>query len=178
MKKLMLLALVGLLAMPIHAGADVKMKRLGEDPVGDAPAGLDLTYVEAGKNGPNLEIRIGVEGMTPGTGGYPLLPGIEWLFTTGKRSFLAEAYVDAGQPGFLLFEILEDSYKQIAEIEGTYEWTDGYISLLVPLKDIDAKRGTKIRAALEEGDADSHVHLGSLTEYPDYLTTTKAFVVP
>lgn len=178
MKKLFLVALVTLLAVPMQAGAGVKLKRLGEDPAGDAPAALDLTYVEAGRNGSNLEIRIGVEGMTPGTGGYPVLPGIEWLFTTGKRSFLAEAYVDGAQPGFLLFEILDDSYRQIAEIEGTYNFSDGYISMLVPLKDIGAKKGTRIAGAVEEGDADSHIHLGARTEYPDYLTTTKPYTIP
>lgn len=162
------------LAIPLQAGAAPKLKRLGTDPAGDAPPALDLTYLDAGRNGSNLEIRIGIQGMTPGTGGYPILPGIQWQFTTGKGHYLAEAFVDGRTPEFLLFEIEGDTAQQMGNIEGTYDFTDGYISMLVPLEMIGARKGTTISGAFDEGDADSHVHTGVATEYSDYLTTTKS----
>lgn len=167
---------VSLLAMP-GVGAEVKMKRLGEDPALDGPPALDLTYVDVGRNGDDLEVRLGMSGMTPGTGGYPQLPGIEWQFKVGKRQFLAEAYVGTTSGNYLLFEVVDGVFEQIGTIEGTYEWTDGYISMLVPLADIGAKTGSKIKGAGED-DADAHVHTGANTVYTDYLTTTKGFKVP
>lgn len=171
------LALVTALLGAPSVGAEVKMKRLGEDVALDAPPALDLTYVEVGRNGDDLEIRIGISGMLPGIGGYPALPGIEWQFKAGKRQFLAEAYVGTTRGTFLLFEYVDDVYERRNTIEGTYDWNDGYISMLVPLKEIDAKAGMKIKGA-GENDADSHVHGVVTSEYTDYLTTTKAFKIP
>lgn len=164
------------LAVP-GAGADPKMKRLGEDPALDGPPALDLTYVDVGRNGDDLEIRIGISGMTPVIGGYPQAPGIEWQFKVGQRHFLAEAYIGTTSGNYLLFEVVDGVFEQVGTIEGTYTWTDGYISMLVPLEGIGAKAGTKIKGAGED-DADAHVHTGLNTIYTDYLTTTKGFKVP
>lgn len=169
--------MLGLLTAGPASGA-TKMKVLGEDPTGDAPPALDLTYVAAGRAGPDLEIHIGVDGMFPVAGGYPLLPGIQWSFVVKKRTFIAEAYVDGRRAHFLLFEDLGDSYKQLDPIEGTYDSADGFIRMLVPLKAIGARKGTKIRGRPGGADADAHLHIGPYTHYADTLETTKAFVVP
>jgi hypothetical protein len=175
--RLVLAALVALLILPAGgAGAETKFKRLGEDPAGDGPPALDLTYVEAGRNGKDLEIRLGIEGMLPGIGGYPSLPGIQWAFDVKGRVFIAEAYVDRATPAFLLFEDEGDTFRQVGTIEGTYDFADGFISMLVPLGDVGARKGTKIKGA-GDNDADTHVHHVGTT-ITDTLTTTKAFIVP
>lgn len=171
------LALTACLVFTASAGAEVKMKRLGEDPALDGPPALDLTYVDVGRAGDDLEIRLGMSGMTPGTGGYPALPGIEWLFEVRGRQFLAEAYVESTSGAFILFEVKDGVFEQVADLEGTYDFNDGYISMLVPLEDIGAKPGSRIAGA-GENDADAHVHTGANTMYTDYLTTTKSFKVP
>ncbi len=172
--KILMAALVAVLmvAGPASAGGP---QRLGEDPTLDGPPALDITYLDAQKLGKDLEIRIGINGMLPGIGGYPTLPGIEWLFTTGKRTFLAEAYVDNTQGAYLLFEQVGDTYELLGELEGTYDFANGYLSVLVPFKDIGAKRGTTISGA-GENDVDSHVHHAGTT-YTDMMTTTGSFRV-
>lgn len=153
------------------------MKRLGEDPAFDGPPALDVTYLDVGRNRKDLEIRIGVNAMLPGTGGYPELPGIEWYFTTGKRKFLAEAVASGTSGWFLLFEDKDGVFERMEDVKGTYEWTDGYISMLVPLKQIGARRGTKVRGAAED-DVDSHVHYRSGTSYTDVMTSSGAYKIP
>jgi len=178
MKKILAcLVLSTALALALPASAAPKLKTLGEDAAADAAPALDLTYLQAGVNGKDLEVRIGVENMLPVIGGYPQAPGIEWLFTAGARTFLAEAYVDNTTGAFLLYEVKGDTFEEMGSIPGTYDQADGYISMLVPLKRIGAKKGTKISGG-GENDVDAHVHYGAGTEYADYITTTKAITVP
>jgi hypothetical protein len=178
MKKIIALMLAAFVAavLALPASAAPAIKTLGEDPANDAPPALDLTYLQAGTSGKNLEIRIGIANMLPGIGGYPQAPGIEWSFKSGARTFLAEAYVDNTEGAFLLYEIKGDTFEEMGNIEGTYDQADGYISMLVPLKKIGAKKGTKL-AGSGENDVDAHVHHAGTT-YTDYITTTKAITVP
>ncbi len=177
------LAVVATMAAP--SSADPAMKELGTDPANDAPPALDLTYLQVGKSEvlvdgkarPALEIHIGVFGMLPVVGGYESLPGIQWSFDVKGRTFVAEAYISAAQPNFVLFELTGDTFRDLGELAGTYDWQDGYISMLVPLKTIKAKKGTLISGHGDDNDADAHVH-GVGTYYADYLTTTEDFVVP
>ena len=169
--------MVGLLAAPV--GAETKFVRLAEDATLDAPPGLDLSYLDVGRTGKNLEIRIGIEGMFPPGGGYPELPGIEWTFDVKGRTLVAEAVATAGEPLFFLFDITGGGAEQIGTLKGTYDWSAGYTSILVPLKLIGATSGTRISGVGPKGtdDVDSHVHAGA-TIYPDYMGSTKDFVVP
>ena len=178
MKRLGALGLVAIVAafFALPASAAPAVKTLGEDPANDAPPALDLTYLQAGAIGKNLEIRIGIANMLPGIGGYPQAPGIEWSFRSGSRTFLAEAYVDNTEGAFLLYEIKGDTFEEMGSISGTYDQADGFISMLVPLKKIGAKKGTKIAGA-GENDVDAHVHHAGTT-YTDYITTTKGITVP
>lgn len=174
------LALIAIVGAP--AGAGDKMSRLGEDPAGDAPPALDLTYLEVGKVGKTIEIRIGIERMLPAIGGYPELPGIEWVFQAGERTFVAEAVASAAEPAFYLFEVVGNTFRQLEKPHGTYDPADGYIAIHVPLKIIGAKKGTVlVGVKLEDssqGDVDAHLHLGPQTHYADFLATDKAYIVP
>jgi len=171
---------IALLAAPVGARGK-KFVRLAEDPTLDAPPGLDLTYLDVGRTGKNLEIRIGIEGMFPPGGGYPELPGIEWIFETKGRTLVAEAVATASEPLFFLFELTEGGgFEQLATLEGTYDWTAGYTSILVPLKTIGARSGTRISGLGPKGtdDVDAHVHAIAADLYPDYMASTKDFIVP
>ncbi|MDQ3646147.1 MAG: hypothetical protein M3345_04340 [Actinomycetota bacterium] len=177
-----LLAMGATAAGPATAGKAPKMKVLGTDPSSDGPPALDVTSLAVGRVGDDLEIRIGVAGMLPAIGGYPEIPGIEWIFDVGSKTFLAEAYVSSTGERFrfLLFEVFDDGYKQLDPLEGTYDSADGYISLKVPLEAIGARKGTKISGTGPPGtpDVDAHLHIGTVTLYPDTMATTKDFVVP
>ncbi len=172
------LSLLALLLAP--AGASPRMKELGTDPAGDGPPALDVTYLQVGKNGSNLEIRIGIDKMLPVIAGYPELPGIEWTFDVKNRRFIAEAVAGRSGPIFFLFEEKDGSFTQLERPKGTYDPADGYASILVPLKTIGAKSGVRISGAdgLEHGDVDAHVHLLATTLYPDGMQTTKDYIVP
>lgn len=170
--------LLALLLAP--AGAAPRLKELGTDPAGDGPPALDVTYLQVGKKGSDLEIRIGIDKMLPVISGYPELPGIEWVFQVKKRVFIAEAVASTDGPLFFLFEEKDGAFQQLDAPKGTYDPADGYASLLVPLKTIGAKSGVKIAGVkgLENGDVDAHVHLLATTLYPDGMETTKSYVVP
>lgn len=167
--------------------AGSKPSRLGTDPAGDGPPALDVTYLDVTTAKKSLEIRIGVEGMFPVLGGYPEGPGIEWIFTVGKRSFIAEA-VASRTPKFFFFELKGHSYEQLQGITGTYDPADGFIRMLVPLKLIGAKAGSVVEGFHEPleminkengTDVDAHVHNpAGGTEYLDDMKTTKNYVVP
>ncbi|MGH2806479.1 MAG: hypothetical protein ACRDKT_04300 [Actinomycetota bacterium] len=180
LSRLLALALVATtLAAP--ARAETKLTRLGTDPAGDSAPALDVTYLDVGRSGANLEIRIGVANMIPPGGGYPLLPGIEWIFDVGRNTFIAEGVATTSPEGsFYLFKKKGDSYEQLESPHGTYNWADGYIMMHVPLKDIGARSGTLISGVGKKGteDVDAHVHVGPNTFYPDTMATTKDYVVP
>ena len=175
------------LSLSVPSSAAGKMTRLGSDPAGDAPPALDVTFLDVGRNKDALEIRIGIDKMFPVVGGYPEGPGLEWIFTAGKRSFIAEA-VAGRTPKFFFFELLGHSYEQLQGMTGTYDSNDGFIRMLVPLELIGAKKGTLIsgyKAPLdmiqkgEGNDVDTHMHtIPGETEYFDYMTTTKSFRIP
>lgn len=174
---LALCAAVAVSALPAHAKGG--LKTLGTDPAGDGQPGLDVTSLQVGRNGANLEIRIGLV-MIPQLAGVPELPGIEWVFDANGRTFVAEAVKTANGQLFFLFELNDDgSFEQIAQPEGTYVAADGYASILVPLDLIGARKGTVIKGTdgLEHGDVDAHVHVGPQTHYPDGMETDKTYTV-
>lgn len=168
---------VSLSAAPSPAASG--MKRLGTDPSADGPPALDLTYLEVGAARGALEIRIGIDGMLPGTGGYPQLPGIEWIFDLGGRTFLAEAVADR-EPAFYLFELRDGAYTQLDSPSGSYDHANGYASISIPFEDIGANSGMKLSGTGKKGtvDVDAHVHLGPQTYYADEMATSKDFVIP
>ena len=177
---LIALCLLGSLATVVEA--KVVTKTLGTDPAGDAPPALDITYLKVGRLRADLYLEIGIDKMIPPFGGYPSLPGIEWVFDVNGRTFVAEAVADR-TPQFFFFELQDDgSFRQLENLEGGYAWTNGYIHMLVPLKSIGAKTGTVISGTDDTeggGDVDAHVHAGpTTTHYADVMTTTRDFLVP
>lgn len=158
------------------AVAGPKYKSMGEDATMDAPPGLDVSYLEVARVGKDLDVRIGMANMLPAMGGYPELPGVEWLFTTGKGTYLAEAYVGTDGPHFLVFQQDGEAFNVLGEVEGTYDTADGFISILVPLKMIKAKKGTVITGA-GENDVDSHVHAVVTSEYSDVMTSEGSYKI-
>lgn len=183
MRKAMLLALVVALAVTMAApsGAAGKLTRLGTDPDGDGYPSLDITYLDVGRNGADLEIRIGLSNILPEIRSIPEAPGVQWAFDIKGRTFVAEG-APGRNPRYFLFEVYDDgSYEQIGSPQGTYDAADGYLKLLVPLKDIGAKRGTLISGTGPKGteDVDAHIHaIPGNDLYPDKMATTKDYVVP
>lgn len=157
-----------------------KYKVLGTDPENDAPPALDLTSLTVGRVRKTLEIRIGIANMLPVVGGYESLPAILWAFDAGPRTFAVEAYIEGGQPQFLLVELLDGEVLFLEDPEGTYDWTDGYVAVFVPLKGIGARRGTVVSGAedFEGEDANSHIHLVVAEHDFDLMGTTKPYRVP
>lgn len=184
---MVLAALALSVASALPSIAAGKAVRLGSDPAGDGPPSLDVTFLDVARNGDSLEIRIGVDKMLPVVGGVPEGPGIEWIFTAGKRSFLAEA-VAGPSPSFYFFELKGDTFEQLQGMTGTYDSSEGFIRMLVPLELIGAKRGTVVKGfhdPLEElnkdngTDVDAHVHNpAGGTEYLDDMETTKSYRIP
>jgi len=162
-----------------QATAAGALKRLGDDPSNDGPPALDISYLEVGAAAKKLEVRIGIETMLPGTGGYPALPGIEWIFDLGGRTFLAEAVADS-EPAFYLFELKGDAFTQLDSPTGTYDHANGYASILIPFEDIGARSGMKVSGTGKKGtvDVDAHIHFGPQTYFADEMATTKDFVIP
>lgn len=180
-KSIVAVAATCLLALPVVPAGAAKshLQELGTDPAGDGAPALDVTYLQVGRIGSDFEIRIGIDKMLPGTGGYPEAPGIEWVFDVKGRRFIAEAVAGA-QPRFFLFEEKDGGYQQLENPTGTYDFADGYASIIVPLKAIGAKPGVRIAGAkgLPHGDVDAHVHLFATDYYPDGMQTKKDYVVP
>ena len=189
MKKLTILmaALALAVVSALPSGAAGKVVRLGTDPAGDGPPALDVTFLDVTTDKNQLEIRVGVDKMVPVFGGYPEGPGIEWIFTVGKRAFIAEA-VAARTPKFFFFELKGDSYEQLQGMTGTYDPADGFIKMLVPFELIGAKSGSRVSGFhrpldminKDNGtDVDAHLHTpDGGTEYLDDMKTSKSYVIP
>lgn len=171
-----LAALVAVLGMPSSAGADASLKVLGKDPAFDAPPGGDLTQLAAGVHGKDLHIQFTFSTPFPVAGTYGPLAGVEWLFKSEGKTFLAEAYPDYPDFGFILFEIKDDAFEQIATLEGNWDTVGSVLDIFVPLKTIGAKKGTKITGAGRD-DVDVHVHGLVTTLYTDKMTTRRGIVV-
>lgn len=176
---LLLLAAALVVGTVTPSGAGGKLTRLGTDPDGDGYPSLDVTYLDVGRNGTDLEIRIGISNILPVIRSIPDLPGVQWAFEVRDRTFIAEG-APGRNPRFFLFELTDDGYTQLEPPEGTYEAEDGFLKLLVPLKTIGAKKGTVISGVGPKGteDVDAHIHaIPGNDLYPDKMATTKDYVV-
>lgn len=170
------LAVSAIVVAPAPAGADVPLTVLGTDPALDAAPGGDLTKLAAGVHSGDLHIQFTFANSIPVAGTYGPLAGVEWLFKSEGKTYLAEAYPDYPDFGYILFEIKRDSFEQIATLEGNWDTVTGVLDIFVPLKTIGAKKGTKIAGAGPD-DVDVHVHGLVTTLYTDKMTTKKGIVV-
>ena len=179
-KRFISLLVAGLVMFGVApASSAPALKVLGTDPELDAAPSYDLTTLSVRKAAKDLEIHIGINGMTPPWGvAIPYLSAVEWTFDVKGRTFIAEAYSDpTSEPGYLLFEKKDDAFTQLMDLTGTHNWEDGFVSIKVPLKKIGARSGTRISGSGNADDVDYHIHHAG-TDYFDYLTTKKDFVVP
>src|SRR5688572_26003410 len=141
---------------PAHGGA--KLSRLGSDAELDAPPSVDLTYLEVGRSKKNLEIRIGLTGIVPELRA-PAGAGIAWTFDVNGHTYVAEGHPDyADGPGFTLFESRNGVFTQLASLKGSWEADDGYLRMLVPLKAIGARKGSRISGTGSKGTEDVDIH--------------------
>ena len=173
------LTLSAVVGVPAPVSADVPLTVLGTDPALDGPPGADLTQLAAGVHGTDLHIQFKFANSIPVLGTHGPLAGVEWLFKSEGKTYLAEAYPNlpnATTFGYILFEIKADSFEQIATLEGNWDTVGGVLDIFVPLKTIGAKKGTKIAGAGPD-DADVHIHGLVTTIYPDKMTTKKGIVV-
>jgi hypothetical protein len=180
MRKVLVAALAAALAMTLAApsGAAGTMTRLGTDPETDGPPSLDLTYLDVGRIGSTLAIEIGIAHILPEARSIPEAPGIEWIFDAGSRTVLVEA-VPGTAPTFYMFELKGDSFVEMPAPTGSYEHSDGFIRISLPLKAIGATKGTLISGTGPKGteDVDAHVHYPGGEIFPDKMATTRDFVV-
>lgn len=152
------------------------MTVLGTDPSLDAAPGSDLTQLAVASHGKDLHIQFTLANSIPVAGTYGPLTGIQWAFKVKGKTFVAEAYPSGASFRYVLFEISGDSFEQVATLEGEFDTIAGILDIFVPLKEIGAKKGTKIAGA-GKNDVDVHVHGVVTTYYPDQMTTKRAFVV-
>ncbi len=179
---IVILAALAVMAPLSVQAAPPKWAHLGEDPAGDGTPTLDLTYLDVVKRGNALEIRFGMSELLPVIGSFPPeLPGIEWIFESAGKVYVAEA-VPGNPQRFFLFEYDGTTFHQSPTTpSGEFLWDQGYIHMTIPLKAIGAKRGTVISGseALGGTDVDAHVHLpGGGTQYPDQMQTTRSYTIP
>ncbi len=178
----MLAAMVILSAVVVivpPAGAKLPpMKVIGTDRKVDAIPGLDLTRLSVGSWSGVFGIKFDIAGMLLFGGVDESLPGLAWMFTTGRQTFVAEAFIRNARPRFVLFK-LQGGRELRHRIRGGWDWQNGYVMIVLPLDLINAKRGTTIHGVERngDGDANAHVRVGN-AYYADTLTSTKSFRVP
>lgn len=169
-------AAAGLLLPVGPAGAGGGMSVLGTDPSLDAAPGSDLTQLAVASHGADLHIQFTFANSIPVAGTYGPPAGVQWAFKVKNRTFVAEAYPNGRSFGYVLFEINGDTFEQVATLEGQWDTIGGVLDIFVPLKEIGAKKGTKIVGA-GKNDVDVHVHGVVTTYYADQMTTKKGFVI-
>ncbi|MEA2446663.1 MAG: hypothetical protein QOK47_300, partial [Actinomycetota bacterium] len=104
---------------------------------------------------------------------------IEWTFDVGGRTFVAEGHPDPGSAHFTLYSIQGGAFNQIAILEGHFDQAQGYMTMLVPLSEIGASKGTRISGAGQKGseDVDIHQHAGPQAPIVDSMATARDYVV-
>jgi len=168
------------LALVQPASAKGPSKVLGRDRKGDAPPGLDLTWLAVGRFGDDLGVMIGIEGMTAAAALHNL-GHATWAFDVDDRTFLVEAHVEAVQPRFDLYEITRRHYRELGTgFKGRYDSINGFIGVLLPLDLVGARSGSRVSGAdsFREEDANTHLHLATTAVAVDILDTTEQFVIP
>jgi hypothetical protein len=174
--------MVALLAATLASGsanaAEPRLKVLGTDPILDGPPAADVTYLAVGKVGDGLEVRVGLKALFPVQNSYPEA-GIEWTFSIGGRTFVAEGHPDPGDAHFTLYEVQGGAFNQLAILDGSFEPDAGYMRVWIPLGEIGATRGTRISGVGPSGteDVDIHQHAGPAAPVVDSMATVKDYVV-
>ena len=163
--------------MAPQAGAAPTMKQIGIDPALDAPYGADLAALLVSSHGGDLHLRIELAGALPVQGSYPGA-GIEWSFDVRGRTFIAEGHPEAGGEFlYTLYEVVDGTFTQLAQLEGNFD-SSGLLDMYVPLREIGARKGTRISGTGTADDVNIHQHAGPVSPLLDTMSTTSDFVVP
>ena len=158
------------------AGAATQMKQLGIDPALDAPYGADLAALLVASHGGDLHLRIELAGALPVQGSYPGA-GIEWSFDVRGRTFVAEGHPEAGGEFlYTLYEVVDETFTQLAQLEGNFD--AGLLDMYIPLREIGARKGTRISGTGTADDVDIHQHAGPVSPLLDTMSTTSDYIVP
>lgn len=170
---------LSILYLPSAAVAAGGMKQLGTDPALDGPAGADLIGLAVARHGSDLHIQIQLTNALPVQGSYPGA-GIEWIFDVRGHTFVAEGHPEPGG-NFLytLFEIVDGSFVQKAILDGSFDASAGTLDMFVPLREIGARKGTRVSGTGSTGteDVQIHQHAGPASPLLDTMATTEDFVV-
>jgi len=173
------------LALLQLASAKGPSKILGRDAKGDAPAGLDLTWLGVGRFGDHLGVMIGINDAKTAALNHNL-GHVMWAFDVDDRTFAVEAHVEGIQPRFDLYEITPSRYRQVGTgFRGQYDFINGFIGVLLPLERVGARPGSRVEFRVTGGTGRKmriricqYLHLGSSALATDVLDTTKVFVIP
>jgi hypothetical protein len=172
----MAVAVALMLISPAQAAG--AFKTLGSDASLDAPPGADLTSLQVAQGSKTLDIRIGIA-LVPSQGSYPEA-GIQWAFTSGKRTYLAETHVGTGEFGFNLYRVdASGAFVLIGPIDGAVDVEAGIVDMHVPLRSIGAVSGTVISGQPlgTSGDVEFHQHASLATRVLDEFTTERSFKI-
>ena len=160
------------------AAAKCPGKVLGRDARGDAPAQTDLLGLMALRCGPDLGIMFHVQRVEPASPIYALAHA-RWGFAVDDRSFVVEGEVGASS-SFVLSEWVSGELRPVDAVRGSYDTYNHTIGVLVPMKLVGAKVGSRVAGAhdLDPEDASFRVGAGTTGYVVDSLTTTKQWVIP
>ena len=160
------------------AAAKCPGKSLGRDARGDAPAQTDLLGLMALRCGPDLGIMFQVRRVDPVSPIYALAHA-RWSFVVDDRSFVVEAEAGAGS-AFVLSEWISGELRPVDTVRGSYDTYNHTIGVLVPMKLVGARVGSRVAGAheLDPEDASFRVSAGATGRVLDSLTTTKQWVIP
>ena len=170
------------LLLPWHpAAAKGPIKVLGRDVKGDAPAGLDLTWLSVGRFRKDLGVMVGLHDINAAAR-FHNVAHTAWSFAVDDRTFLIEMRFVAVRPQFDLYERTDDGYVPVATgLKGHWDTLNGFIGVLVPMDLVGAKTGSVVSGAdddLTDEDARTRLGSGDMSVAFDGLDTTKRFVIP
>jgi hypothetical protein len=160
------------------AAAKCPGKVLGRDVRGDAPPQMDLLGLMALRCGPDLGIMFQVQRVEPASPIYALAHA-RWGFVVDDRTFVVEAEAGVGS-AFVLSEWISGELREVDTVRGSYDMYNHTIGVLVPMKLVGAKVGSRLAGAreLDAEDASFRVGAGTTGQSVDSLTTTKHWVIP
>lgn len=122
-------------------------KTLGRDPVGDAPAGTDLTAISVKRVGNDLVVRFEVDGLpqqpdmlSSTTLSFDISTNRPWNECCRVVAEIAPE-ISYRLEGFATYDCADCNYE--SELDGSYQPGRGLVSVIVPLRHV-GRAGTRI----------------------------------
>lgn len=168
---------------------------MAEDAAGDAPEGFDLTALKVRRVEKDIEFRFELDGLTEGKT-FPQSGTVWWYFNTDDKSadWWVVADIDTPERYYMMWSccyVSGGGWADSWEVEGEYNWKEGYISVFVPVSTFGGP-GTALShchpdpwfCSGSDPDVLVHSHLGShhaitvTTIETDSMMTTRPYVIP